>query len=81
MLFPRTLQERLNPRCFHIFSFQSKEKHDGNHSIAVTNSALTYDVFDFRKLVTEAYDQVFTEANIKRHCDRLGYGPLIHKCS
>jgi hypothetical protein len=59
-----------------IFSPFKSKLNDCIHSIAMTNSAMTYDVFDFCKLVTEAYKQVFTEANIKSAFRKKRIRPL-----
>jgi hypothetical protein len=78
---PAHTSGKTKPLDVSIFSPFKAKLNDGIHSIAMTNSAMTHDVFDFCKLVTEAYKQVFTEATSSRRSDRLGYGPLIHKWS
>jgi hypothetical protein len=48
----------------------------GVHDVAMTNSAMTFDVFDLFKLVTDAYKQVFTEDNVRSAFRQTGIWPI-----
>jgi hypothetical protein len=73
---PSHTSGKTQPLDVSIFSPFKAKLNDCIHSIAMTNSVMSYDVFDFCKLVTEAYKIVFTEANIKSAFRQTGLWPI-----
>jgi tRNA splicing ligase len=73
---PAHTSGKTQPLDVSIFSAFKSNLNDFIRSIGMTNSAITNDVFEFCKLVTEAYKQGFAEGIIKLAFQKTGIWPL-----